>query len=152
MKIFLKFLKSHPQFCPSKGGASKNEHPSLLWPHFFFNAESFCTLKITRPTKGVPRQLSNNFFLTILGNTNSFCFGRVLINNQTSRIILSHLKMFGRAWAFSACLSVCKTEDNPQCYGRHPLIEDDLWWKMTFDGRRPLIKDDHWWKTTFDGR
>jgi len=33
--------------------------------------------------------------------------------------------------------------------GRPPLMEDDLWWK---DGRRPLMEDDLWWKTTFDGR
>ena len=33
-----------------------------------------------------------------------------------------------------------------------PLMEDDLWWKMTFVGRGPLIEEDLWWKTTFDGR
>ena len=31
-------------------------------------------------------------------------------------------------------------------------MEDDLWWKTTFDGRRPWMKEDHWWKTTFEGR
>ena len=30
--------------------------------------------------------------------------------------------------------------------------EDDLRWKMTFDGRRPLMEDDLQWKTTFDRR
>ena len=35
--------------------------------------------------------------------------------------------------------------------GRQPLMEDDLWWKTTFDWRRPLMKDDRWLKTTFDG-
>ena len=52
---------------------------------------------------------------------------------------------------------------------RQPLMEDDLWWKMTFEGRWPLMvdnfcwkttsddrqllmEDDFWWKTTFDGR
>ena len=34
---------------------------------------------------------------------------------------------------------------------RQPLREDDLWWKTTFDGRRHLMEDDLWWKTTFDG-
>ena len=31
-------------------------------------------------------------------------------------------------------------------------MEDDLRWKMTFDGRQPLMEDDLRWKTTFDGR
>ena len=31
-------------------------------------------------------------------------------------------------------------------------MEDDLWWRTTFDWRRPLTKDDLWWKRTFDGR
>ena len=42
-------------------------------------------------------------------------------------------------------------------------MEDDLWWKMTFDGRQPLmdgilwwktniVTGNIWWKTTFDGR
>ena len=31
-------------------------------------------------------------------------------------------------------------------------MEDDLWWKTTFDGRRPSMEDDLWWKMTFDGR
>ena len=31
-------------------------------------------------------------------------------------------------------------------------MEDDLWWKTTFDGGRPLLEDDLWWKMTFDGR
>ena len=26
--------------------------------------------------------------------------------------------------------------------GGHPLVEDDLRWKMTFDGRQPLVKDE----------
>ena len=30
-------------------------------------------------------------------------------------------------------------------------MEDDLRWKMTFDGRRPWMEDDLRWKTTFDG-
>ena len=50
-----------------------------------------------------------------------------------------------------------------------PLMEDDLWWKTTynkrwlltenniwqkttFDRRQPLTEDDLWWKTNFDGR
>ena len=32
------------------------------------------------------------------------------------------------------------------------LTEDDLSWKMTFDGRRPLTEDDLRRKTTFNGR
>ena len=32
------------------------------------------------------------------------------------------------------------------------MLEDDLWWKMTFGGRRPLVEDHFWWKTTFGGR
>jgi len=35
---------------------------------------------------------------------------------------------------------------------RHPLMEDDIWWKTTFDDRRPLKEDNLWWKTTFAGR
>ena len=31
-------------------------------------------------------------------------------------------------------------------------LEDDIWWKTTFDGRRHLMEDDLWWKTIFDGR
>ena len=31
-------------------------------------------------------------------------------------------------------------------------MEDDLSWKMTFDGRQPLMEDDLQWKTTFGGR
>ena len=31
-------------------------------------------------------------------------------------------------------------------------MEDDRWWKTTFDGKRPLMEDDSWWKTTFDGK
>ena len=31
-------------------------------------------------------------------------------------------------------------------------MEDDLWWKTTFDWRRTLIKDNLMWKTTFYGR
>ena len=48
------------------------------------------------------------------------------------------------------------------CGGR-PLVEDDLRWKKTFSGRRPsveddlwwkthLVEEDLWWKTTFSGR
>ena len=46
--------------------------------------------------------------------------------------------------------------------GRRPLVEDNLWgkmtfediiwWKMTFSGRQPLVEDDLQWKTTFGGR
>ena len=36
--------------------------------------------------------------------------------------------------------------------GRRPLTEDDLWRKTTFDGRWPLMEDDLWRKTSFDGR
>ena len=36
--------------------------------------------------------------------------------------------------------------------GRRTLMEDDLWWKMIFDGRQPLMEDNLWWKTVFDGR
>ena len=32
------------------------------------------------------------------------------------------------------------------------MMEDNLWWKTTFDGRRPLMEDDLRWKTTFYGR
>ena len=32
------------------------------------------------------------------------------------------------------------------------LVEDDLWWKMTFDRRCPLIEDKLQWKTSFGGR
>ena len=35
---------------------------------------------------------------------------------------------------------------------RRPLTEDDLWRKITFDGRQPLMEDDRWQMTTFDGR
>ena len=35
---------------------------------------------------------------------------------------------------------------------RRPPMEDDIWWKMTFEGRRPLLEDDQCWKTTSDGR
>ena len=38
------------------------------------------------------------------------------------------------------------------CNGRWSLMEDDLWWKTTFDGRRPLTEEDLWWNTTFDRR
>ena len=31
-------------------------------------------------------------------------------------------------------------------------MEDDFWWKTTFDGRQPLMEEDHWWKMTFDKR
>ena len=31
-------------------------------------------------------------------------------------------------------------------------MEDDLWWKMTFDGICPLLEDNLCWKTTFDDR
>ena len=36
--------------------------------------------------------------------------------------------------------------------GRRPLMEDDLLRKTTIDGRRPLAEEDLWQKTTFDGR
>ena len=36
--------------------------------------------------------------------------------------------------------------------GRQPLMEDDLWWKMTLDERQPLMEDKLRWKTTFDVR
>ena len=32
------------------------------------------------------------------------------------------------------------------------LIEDNLWYKITFDGRQILIEDNLWWKMTFDER
>ena len=35
---------------------------------------------------------------------------------------------------------------------RQSLMEDDLWRKMTFDKRLPLTEDDFWRKTTFDAR
>ena len=49
-------------------------------------------------------------------------------------------------------------EDNSE--GRWPLIEEELWWKMTFGGRPPTVEDDFgerrpsvednlWWKTKF---
>ena len=34
--------------------------------------------------------------------------------------------------------------------GRQPLIENNLWWKTTFDGRWPMMEDNLWWKTTFN--
>ena len=36
--------------------------------------------------------------------------------------------------------------------GRLPLMEDNLWWKMTFDWRWPLIEDYLWRKIIFYGR
>ena len=30
-------------------------------------------------------------------------------------------------------------------------LEDNIWWKTTFDGRRHLTEDDLWRKMTFDG-
>ena len=36
--------------------------------------------------------------------------------------------------------------------GRLLLMEEDFWWKTTFNGRRLLREDDYWWKTNFDGR
>ena len=36
--------------------------------------------------------------------------------------------------------------------GSRTLVEDDLWWKMTFGARRPLVEDNLQWKTTFGGR
>ena len=36
--------------------------------------------------------------------------------------------------------------------GRHPSMEEILWQKMTFYGRRPLMEDNLRWKTKFDGR
>ena len=56
---------------------------------------------------------------------------------------------------------VVRREDD--FYGRRPLMEDNLWWRTTFDGRQPFMEDDLWWKmtiyfvrgplwmTTFDG-
>ena len=35
-------------------------------------------------------------------------------------------------------------------YGRWPLMEDNLWWMLTFDGRQPFMEDDLWWKTNFE--
>ena len=35
---------------------------------------------------------------------------------------------------------------------RQPLMEDDIWWKRTFDGRWPLMKDNLRWKKTYDRR
>ena len=36
--------------------------------------------------------------------------------------------------------------------GRRPLVEDNLWWKITFGGRQPSVEDDLLWETTFGGR
>ena len=36
--------------------------------------------------------------------------------------------------------------------GRRSLVEDVLWWKMTYGGRRPLVGDDSWWKRAYGGR
>ena len=33
-----------------------------------------------------------------------------------------------------------------------PVMGDDPWLRMAFDGRWHLMKDCIWWKTTFDGR
>ena len=50
-----------------------------------------------------------------------------------------------------ACLESSKRYGNSQqhCiahliqqYGRQPLMEDDLWWRTTYDGRWPLMEDD----------
>ena len=35
---------------------------------------------------------------------------------------------------------------------RRPLMEDDLWWKTTFDGRRSLMEDILWWEMSSEGR
>ena len=32
------------------------------------------------------------------------------------------------------------------------FMEEELWWKMSFDGRQPLMEENLWWKTNFDGR
>ena len=32
------------------------------------------------------------------------------------------------------------------------LMEEDLWWKATFDGRQHLMEDNLWWKTAFNER
>ena len=32
------------------------------------------------------------------------------------------------------------------------MMEDNLWWKMTYDWRRLMVEDDLWWKTTFNRR
>ena len=42
--------------------------------------------------------------------------------------------------------------DNSQCTGRQPFMEDNCWWKTTFDWRQTLPEDNLWLKTTFDGR
>ena len=36
--------------------------------------------------------------------------------------------------------------------GSRPLTEDKVWQKATFDRRRPLTENNLWRKTTFDGR
>jgi len=36
--------------------------------------------------------------------------------------------------------------------GRRLMMEDDLWWKTTYHGRWLKMEDDLWWKTTYDGR
>ena len=47
---------------------------------------------------------------------------------------------------------MCYLPDCDQTLRVHIIMEDDLWWKKTFDGRRPLMENNLWWKTTFDGR
>ena len=44
------------------------------------------------------------------------------------------------------------TRLSPNFDGRQILMEDGLWWKMTYDRRQTLIEDDIWWKRTYDGR
>ena len=35
---------------------------------------------------------------------------------------------------------------------RRPLMEDILWCKRTFDGRQTLMEDNLWWQRTYNGR
>ena len=48
---------------------------------------------------------------------------------------------------------VKKTEINPPYNSKvqiqWSLMEDNLYWKTTFDGRQPLIGNTFWWKTPF---
>ena len=55
----------------------------------------------------------------------------------------------------SAVTRNCKTMDDDLWWrttfdGRQPLIEDNLWWRMTFGEKRSLIEDVLLWKTTYD--
>ena len=90
---------------------------------------------------------------------------------KTPRIPPFHSMSVANAWASGHALSMVMLS-NPQiavdCYlntftllfkpmkttfdGGPPLMEDGLWWKMTFDGRWPSIckmtfmDDDLWWR------